>query len=719
MGYTDCRRSKKSMKQLFLNVSDGSMKLIDQPMPTVKENMALVESLYTVVSAGTERGLASFGGKNLIQKALERPDQVKKVMEKLSTDGIVTTIESAFNKLAEPMPMGYSGVGRVIACGKGVTEVQAGDLVAMVGTAYHCEINRVSRTMLTKVPEELTDYRQAAFCALGGIALEGIHQAEVVPGETVAVIGMGLVGQIVCRILNAYGCDVIGYDVVDKTMPGTRLKAFINSGDDNAADMTKALTRGRGVDKVIITAATNSNAPMDLAAAIARDRGIICMIGVTQMNIDRRPYYERELSFRIARSYGAGRYDSTYEQKGIDYPIGYVRFTEGRNIEEFVRLLAQGRISLADIITHEIPFEKAAEAYEMITKNPNHERYIGVLLKYDENDTKWQSRIENPKAKRAASGEKIRLGLIGAGNFVRSTMLPIMKETRLFEFRGLATTGGVGGAQANDGTPFGYTTNNYQELLSDPEIDLIAVSTQHNSHAKFVIEALKAGKNVYCEKPLCLTLDELTAIKEAYEQSEGELFVGLNRRHAPLIQQIKREMKTDQIPAVYDFIGNAGFIPKDHWVHDEAAGGGRILGEACHFVDLIQYLDGSHLEDLTVTAASNNAYPMNDNVLITLRFASGAIGNIVYSSMGSKKYPKEQLRVLSNGSVYEMDNFIRLKKYGSTKSVKEKLKQDKGIYAEYEYICKVLRGQEKNMVIADAFRGQELLIKAMQKVKES
>ena len=695
------------------------MKLIDQPMPTVKENMALVESLYTVVSAGTERGLASFGGKNLIQKALERPDQVKKVMEKLSTDGIVTTIESAFNKLAEPMPMGYSGVGRVIACGKGVTEVQAGDLVAMVGTAYHCEINRVSRTMLTKVPEELTDYRQAAFCALGGIALEGIHQAEVVPGETVAVIGMGLVGQIVCRILNAYGCDVIGYDVVDKTMPGTRLKAFINSGDDNAADMTKALTRGRGVDKVIITAATNSNAPMDLAAAIARDRGIICMIGVTQMNIDRRPYYERELSFRIARSYGAGRYDSTYEQKGIDYPIGYVRFTEGRNIEEFVRLLAQGRISLADIITHEIPFEKAAEAYEMITKNPNHERYTGVLLKYDENDTKWQSRIENPKAKRAASGEKIRLGLIGAGNFVRSTMLPIMKETGLFEFRGLATTGGVGGAQANDGTPFGYTTNNYQELLSDPEIDLIAVSTQHNSHAKFVIEALKAGKNVYCEKPLCLTLDELTAIKEAYEQSEGELFVGLNRRHAPLIQQIKREMKTDQIPAVYDFIGNAGFIPKDHWVHDEAAGGGRILGEACHFVDLIQYLDGSHLEDLTVTAASNNAYPMNDNVLITLRFASGAIGNIVYSSMGSKKYPKEQLRVLSNGSVYEMDNFIRLKKYGSTKSVKEKLKQDKGIHAEYEYICKVLRGQEKNTVIADAFRGQELLIKAMQKVKES
>ncbi|MEZ3503010.1 MAG: bi-domain-containing oxidoreductase [Lachnospiraceae bacterium] len=707
------------MKQLFLNVKDGSVKLIRQPMPTVKENMVLVESLYTVVSAGTERGLASFGGKNLVQKALERPDQVKKVLEKLSTDGIVTTMESAFNKLAEPMPMGYSGVGRVISCGRGVTQVQAGDLVAMVGTAYHCEINRVSRTMITKVPRELTDYRQTAFCALGGIALEGIHQAEVIPGETVAVIGMGLLGHIVSRILNAYGCDVIGYDVADKSMPATRLKAFINSGDDHAADMSKALTRGRGVDKVIITAAANTNAPMDLAAAIARDRGIICMIGVTQMNIDRRPYYERELSFRIARSYGAGRYDTVYEEQGIDYPIGYVRFTEGRNIEEFVRLIVQGRADFSDLITHEIPFEQAADAYEMITKNPKHEHYIGVLLKYSDNEEKWKETVGSPKAKKSVSAEKVQIGLIGAGNFVRSTMLPVMKETGKFEFRGLATTGGTGGAQVNDRTPFAYTTNDYRKLLADPDIDLIVVSTQHSSHAKFVTEALNAGKNVYCEKPLCLTLEELEEIREAYKNSEGELFVGLNRRYAPLIRQIKKEMKTDQIPAVYDFIANAGFIPKDHWVQDEAAGGGRVLGEACHFVDLIQYLDGSELTELQVAAAGNNAYPMNDNVLITLKFASGAIGNIVYSSMGSKKYPKEQLRVLSNGCVYEMDNFIRLKKYGSTKSVKEKLKQDKGIRAEYEYIFKVLKGRIKNTSAADAFRGQELLIKAMQRVKEA
>ncbi len=705
------------MKQLFLNVKDGSVKLIDQPMPTVKENMVLVESLYTVVSAGTERGLASFGGKNLVQKAIERPDQVKKVLEKLSTDGLVTTMESAFHKLAEPMSMGYSGVGRVISCGTGVTKVQAGDLVAMVGTAYHCEINRVSRTMIAKVPEELKDYRQAAFCALGGIALQGIHQAEVIPGETVAVIGMGLVGQIVSRILDAYGCDVIGYDVVDKQMEGTRLLSFIHSDDDHAVDMTKSLTHGRGVDKVIITAAADSNAPMDLAAAIARDRGIICMIGVTRMNIDRRPYYERELSFRIARSYGAGRYDPVYEEKGIDYPLGYVRFTEGRNIEEFVRLLAQGRLNVSDLITHEIPFEQAADAYEMITKNPKQERYIGVLLKYSENKGKWQNKVPGAGKKTKVSGGKICLGLIGAGNFVRSTMLPVMKESGKYEFRGLATTGGVGGAQVNDAVPFTYTTNNYKELLADPRIDLIGVSTQHNSHARFIVEALEAGKHVYCEKPLCLTLEELERIKKAYESSRGELFCGLNRRHAPLICQIKKEMQTDQIPAVYDFIANAGFIPEDHWVHDENAGGGRILGEACHFVDLLQYLDGSELTELQITAADNPAYPMKDNVLISLKFASGAIGNIIYSSMGSKKYPKEQLRVLSNGAVYVMDNFIRLQKYGSTRAVKEKLEQDKGIRAEYEYMAQVLKGKRKNTAIQDAFRGQELLIKAMQKVK--
>jgi len=701
------------MKQLFLMVKDGSVKLIDTPAPTIKDNFVLVETLYSVVSAGTERSLASFGGKNLIQKALERPDQVQKVMEKMSTDGVLTTIESAFARLNEPMPMGYSGVGRVVAIGRGVTEVEVGDIVAMAGQAYHSEVNRVNKNLIVKIPDSMTDYRQGAFCALAGIALEGIHQAKVVPGETIAVIGLGLLGHITARILNAYGCDVIGYDIKDKSLSETRLKAFINSSDDNALDFTKSLTKGRGVDKVIITAAANSNDPMDLAAAIARDRGIICMIGVTQMNIDRRPYYEKELTFTIARSYGPGRYDSNYEERGVDYPIGHVRFTEGRNIEEFVRLISERRADFSDLITHEIDFEKADIAYEMITTNKKNEKYIGVLLKYSPNDTKWSSIVYNNAIKTKTDKKLISVGLIGAGNFSKNSLLPIMKDTGLYHLKALATTGGVGAAQAKEIYKFDYITNDYTNLLKDDDIDLIVISTQHNSHAKFIIEAFKAGKHVYCEKPLCLTIDELDRIEAAYRNSKGELFCGMNRRYAPLIQQIKSELSTDKIPAVYDYIANAGFIPEDHWTQDEKAGGGRIIGEACHFVDVIQYLDGSEMLSLGISFAQNEAYPKKDNAIITLRFESGAIGNIIYTSMGSKKYPKEQLRVFSNGKIFEMDNYIKIHKYGSVKKSKVKLKQNKGIKNEYEYIYNVVKGEVNNEVIKDAFMNHRMLIEGI------
>lgn len=698
------------MKQLFLMVNDGGVKLLDTPAPTIKDNTVIVETMYSVVSAGTERSLTSFGGKNLIQKALERPDQVKKVTGKMSTDGIVTTLEAAFNRLSEPMPMGYSGVGRVKFCGKGVTSVMPGDLVSMVGQAYHSEVNRVNKNLIAKIPKEVNDCRQYAFAALAGIALEGIHQAEVLPGETIAIIGMGLLGHITARILNAYGCDVIGYDIADKSSENTKLLAFVNSGDDSAQDLTKSLTKGRGVDKVIITAATNSNAPMDLAAAIARDRGIICMIGVTQMDIDRRPFYEKELTFKIARSYGPGRYDPSYEEAGNDYPIGYVRFTEGRNVEEFARLVSSGRLDLSDLITHEIPFENAELAYEMITSNKQKERYIGILLKYSENKEKWNVIVRNLSEKKKIKSNTIRIGLIGAGNFVKSTMLPTLKEMGQYSFRGLATTGGTYAAQVNEMFHFEYVTNDYRKLMEDESVDLIIVSTQHNTHAKFVVEALNAGKHVYCEKPLCLSLEELEKIKEAYEQSAGELFCGLNRRHAPMIEKIKKELKTDQIPAVYDYIANAGYIPDNHWTQDEKLGGGRIIGEACHFVDVIQYLDGSKIEDLKIVFAANPSYPMKDNALIMLRFESGAVANIVYTAMGSKKYPKEQLRVFSNGTVAEMNNYIGLSFYGSTKKEQSKLKQDKGFEKEYQYIAKVVTGEEKNNAINAVFESHQLIM---------
>lgn len=701
------------MKQLFLMVNDGSVKLIESPVPKVKENFVIVETLYSVVSAGTERGLTSFGSKNLIQKALERPDQVKKVVEKMSTDGILTTLDSAFTRLKEPMPMGYSGVGKVVDAGIGVTDICVGDLVAMAGQAYHSEVNRVNKNLITKIPDKMDDFRQGALCALGGIALQGIHQAKVEPGETIAVIGLGLLGHITARILDAYGCDVIGYDIKDKYLKGTNLKAFVLSDDENAEDITKSLTRGRGVDKVIITAAANSNDPMDLAAAIARDRGIICMIGVTEMNIDRRPYFEKELTFTIARSYGPGRYDSNYEEKGIDYPIGIVRFTEGRNLEEFIRLIADNRVDFSDLITHEIDFDNADKAYEIITTNKNNEKYIGILLKYPTREDKWLNRVNNKQQKSKVDTDKISVGLIGAGNFAKNTLLPIMKDTGLYHFKGLATTGGVGTSQAQDVFSFDYTTNNYKELIEDPAIDLIVVSTQHITHAKFIVEALNAGKHVYCEKPMCLTLTELDLIKASYEQSKGELFIGLNRRHAPLVKKIKKDLSTDKIPAIYDYIANAGFIPNDHWTQDEKIGGGRILGEAIHFIDVIQYLDGSELESIKVRFAMSDAFPKSDNALISLEFSSGAIGNIIYTSMGSKKYSKEQLRVFTNGQVYEMDNFIKMNQFGSIKNTKIKLRQDKGIKAEYLSISDVLKGKEENRSIKDTFISHRMLIEEL------
>lgn len=703
------------MKQLFLSVNDGAMSVVDTPAPTVKDNTVIIETLYSLVSAGTERSLTSFGGKNLVQKALERPDQVKKVTEKMSTDGIWTTMEAAFGKLKDPMPMGYTAVGKVTEVGRGVTDIAVGDIVAEVGQAYHAEVNRVGKNLVVPVPENITDIRQAAFSALGGIALEGIHQAEVVPGETVAVIGLGLLGQILSRILYAYGCDVIGFDVADKSLPKTKLKAFINSDDDSAAETVKSLTKGRGVDKVIITAATDSNAPIDLSEEITRDRGIICMIGVTRMNLDRRPFYQKELSFKIARSYGPGRYDSSYEEDGVDYPIGYVRFTEGRNVEEFLRLISTRRLDVTDLITHVIDFSDAAKAYEMITKNPRHEKYIGVLLEYKQNREKWDSVINNVKSgtKNKISKNQIVLGLIGAGNFARTTMLPNMRDTGLYHFKGLATTGGIASAQANEVFSFDYATNDYRKLFEDDDIDIIAVSTRHSSHAKFITEALEAGKNVYVEKPLCLTLDELNRIEDAYGKSNRELFVGLNRRYAPLIGTIRNELQTYKIPAVYNYIANAGYIPPEHWTQDESKGGGRIIGEAVHFIDTIQYLDGSEIREIKVSFAANPAYPKRDNAIITVRFQSGAAATIVYTSMGSKKYPKEQLRVFSNGAVYEMDNYVGLRKYGSSKKSEIKLKQDKGFAGEYRYIYDVLNGRKENESIHDALAAHRLLLEAV------
>lgn len=696
------------MKQLFLKVNDGEIITVETVPPVNKENHVIVQTLYSAVSAGTEKSLSSFGNKNLIQKAISRPDQVKTVLEKMSTDGILTTIDAAFNRLNDPLPMGYSGVGKILTVGKNVTNYNVGDIVSMAGQAYHSEINRVNKNLIAKIPSDVDDIKQYALCALGGIALQGIHQAKVVPGETVAVIGLGLLGHITARILNAYGCDVIGYDIANKELKGTRLKGFVLSNDPSALQTTLGLTNNKGVDKVIITAATSSNDPMDLAASITRDRAIICMIGVTNMNIERKPYYDKELTFTIARSYGPGRYDDNYEVKGIDYPIGYIRFTEGRNIEEFVRLLYTNRLDLKELITHTFDFEESEKAYELINENKNKEYYIGILLKYDSNE-KFAKNTINFTDKKTVNGNKIKVGLIGAGNFTRATIIPNMKKTGNFDFRALATTGGITTAQTLSNTKFDYVTNNYKELLDDIDIDLIVISTQHNSHAKFVIEALKKDKNVYCEKPLCLTSSELSEIETVYSNSKGNLFVGVNRRYSPMIQKIKKSIKPTS-SKIIDIIVNAGNIPSQHWTQDELIGGGRIIGEGIHFVDLAQCIDGSAIRNLDIKYLDDQNYPNKDNAIIAIQFESGSIANIIYTSMGNKKYPKEQIKVFSDGKVIEVNNFVKYSSFGTIHQKKTKLRQDKGILAEYKYIYEVLKGSRQNIHIKDIINNHKFLI---------
>jgi predicted dehydrogenase/threonine dehydrogenase-like Zn-dependent dehydrogenase len=703
------------MKQLFLKVNDGKIISIDTVPPINKDNHVIVETIYSAVSAGTERSLSSFGSKNLIQKAMSRPDQVKTVLEKMSTDGILTTIDAAFNRLKDPLPMGYSGVGRVIEVGRGVTNINVGDIVAMAGQAYHSEINRVNKNLLAKIPSHVQDLKPYALCALGGIALQGIHQAKVEPGETVAVIGLGLLGHITTRILNAYGCDVIGYDVIEKEVKGTELKGFILSNDESAYETTLGLTNNRGVDKVIITAATSSNDPMDLAAAIARDRGTICMIGVTKMELDRKPYYDKELTFTIARSYGPGRYDDNYEVKGIDYPIGYVRFTEGRNIEEFVRLLSTKKLNLDELLTHVFDFDKSDDAYELITENKNNENYIGILLKYKGN-VNLNNRLNINSEKRETRKDIINVGLIGAGNFTRATIIPNMKKSGKYHFKALATTGGISTAQAISNTKFEYITNDYKKLLLDSDIDLIVVSTQHNTHGKFVIEALMKDKNVYCEKPLCLTSKELEEIELAYKDSKGNLFVGVNRRFAPLTQKAKKSF-TPNSAKIIDIVVNAGYIPHNHWTQDEFIGGGRIIGEAIHFVDLAQTIDSSKIIDLEIKYVDHDGHIDKDNIFITMKLESGSIANIIYTSMGNKKYPKEQIRVFSDGKIIEINNFIKYIGYGMFKKGKIKLRQDKGIKSEYNYIYDVLRGKKNNNIIYNVLNNHRMLIREIEKVR--
>ncbi len=702
------------MKQLFMDVKTGNPLLMEVPAPQCKNGGILVETLYSLVSAGTEKSLLSFGRKGLLAKAKERPDQVRKVLDKIRSDGAITAIKAAFNKLDEPLPLGYSSVGRVIAKGIKAQGFEIGDLVACAGlTAGHAEVNYVPVNLVVKLPRDFERTELASFVALGSIAMQGIRQAGVTFGDSVAVIGLGLVGQLAVRILHSAGCRVIGIDINPATEQDAEgfLSAFIKSDDPSAAEKIRHFTVN-GCDAVIITAATESNQPIEMAAEIARDRATISMVGVTGMDIPRRPFYEKELTFKLSRSYGPGRYDSNYEDKGIDYPVGYVKWTEKRNMEEFIRLISEKKISLENLVTHTFEIDNAKDAYALITENPDNEKYIGVILRYPSREEKTGDTITLKNKFKKVEG-KIGVGIIGGGNFVRSTMLPNLTKIPDYELVAIATSGSSSSGQVTKKYPFRYATTDYKKLLQDPDIDLIVIATPHNTHAPLAVEVLDAGKHVYVEKPLAISMEQLEDVKAAYESNNQHLFVGFNRRHSPFAKFLKENLETDKYPCMIQYTVNAGTVLEDHWIQDPEVGGGRIIGEACHFIDFCVYLTGSTPKNISSThlnPISSNV--PSENVSINLEFDNGSVANIIYTSLGSKAFPKEQATVFCNGQVGKLDNFMEAAIHSEKgRSKIRKIDQEKGFRDEYAAMSMMIRFEDSTDP-SSVFHVSEWAIKA-------
>jgi predicted dehydrogenase len=688
------------MKQLLQNVSNGRAVVLDVPAPQCGRGEILVRVGASLVSAGTERMVIEFAEKNIFEKALARPDLVRQVLNKATREGVLSTIQAVRQRLDTELALGYSNAGEVIEVGQGVAEFQVGDRVACAGGGYasHAEIVRVPRNLAAKIPSVRSlrpeiDFEEAAFTTVGSIGLQGLRLAHLELGETVAVIGLGLIGLLVVQLAQAGGCTVIGMDIEEGRC---RLAEQLgcNATATDAQQMQAAVaagTEGKGVDAVLITAATHGNAPVELAGDIVRDRGRVVAVGAVGLQIPRKTYYEKELSVYISRSCGPGRYDPEYEEKGRDYPIGYVRWTENRNMQAFLQLMADGQLNVRDLITHRFPIEQADKAYELISGKLS-QSFVGVVITYPPSPS-CARRIElNPKS--VANGprvEQVTVGMLGAGNFANAILLPALKSLPTVSLVGLATASGATARAAAKRFGFRYCTSDDQELFRNPEINTIVVATRHHLHANQVIAALQAGKHVFCEKPLCLSEAELAAIVKAYEQAQSSnarpmLMVGFNRRFAPLAVQLHNFVRASAEPLVMNYRINAGFLPPTHWTQDPEQGGGRIIGEVCHFIDFLIWLVGKPAAFVHAVAIPNAGLYCDDNLIATIEFEDGSIGSITYVANGDKSFPKERLEVFGASSVAVLDDFrsLNLIRKGHTQTFRSRLRQDKGHRGEWE-----------------------------------
>ncbi len=699
------------MKQILQSLKSGLTEINDVPIPCVTSGCLLIKTSKTLVSAGTERMLVEFGKAGWIEKARLQPDKLKMVLDKIRTDGLHPTIESVYNKLDQPLPLGYCNVGVVSQTGSGITNFASGNRV--VSNGKHAEVVNVPVNLCAKVPDNVSD-EQASFTVLGAVALQGIRLVKPTLGETVVVIGLGLIGLMTVQLLRANGCRVLGLDFESNKL--SLAKKFgaevVDISKQDPIVVANIFSRGRGVDAVIVTTSTTSNEPIHQAAQMCRKRARIILVGVTGLKLSRDDFYKKELTFQVSASYGPGRYDSNYEEKGQDYPVGFVRWTEQRNFEAVLDMMSAGLLDVKSLISHQFNINEAKEAYEIIY---NSKSSLGILLSYPGVEITKSSRkvlLSNKKNFKEIKNEKLiqrpNISFIGSGNYATSVLIPAFKTAGV-NLCSVASNTGVSSVYAGKKYGFEAATTDTNSLFEKDKSDAIVIATRHNSHARFTLEAFQANKHVFVEKPLCLTLDELNEIKNSYLPSKI-LMVGYNRRFAPQVQKIKSLLSKVKGQKSMIMTVNASAISKDHWTQDLEIGGGRIIGEACHFIDLIRYLVGESITsyELQIMQAS-----IPDTVSIQLKFADGSIGTIHYFSNGPKSFPKERLEIFAEGGVLQLDNFRNLKGFNWQGFNKMNLwRQDKGQKACVKaFINSIAKGSENPIPVEEIFEVSEVSIK--------
>ena len=688
------------MKQVLQNAKTGEVSVMDVPAPVIRAGHVLVRAAASLISAGTERSSVEAAQKNLITRAIEQPHLVKQALDKARTEGVGRTINAIRGKLASFMALGYSAAGTVIDFGDEVNGFRVGDRVACAGVGYasHAEVLSVPQNLCVRMPE-VVRFESGAFATVGAIALQGVRLAELTLGESVVVIGLGLIGQLTVQLLNAHGCRVFAIDIDEKKIDlAKQLGAYDGCApDDDAKRRVLEWSRGRGADAVLITAGTSSNEPVELAGEISRAKGRVIVVGAVGLNIPRKPYYDRELTFRISMSYGPGRYDREYEERGHDYPIGYVRWTEGRNIEAFLDMIAAGKIDVGSLITHRFKVEEAERAYELITSSEPH---VGVLLEYEPTRP-----IEEPiqlSSKPTKTEKVVRIGLIGAGDYAKAMLLPKFKQFGA-EFQSITTASGVSARSVGDQYGFRFCVSGTDEVLNDPEVNLVVIATRPASHGELTGRALEAGKHVFVEKPLATTDEELDGILAA-AMSGGALMVGFNRRFSPLARAAQEFFASRQTPLSISYRVNAGHFSPNHSIHDPREGG-RIVGEVCHFIDFVHFLTSSLTTRVFAEsiAGRNSELTDEDSVFITLRLADGSNASIAYLAEGDKSLPKERIEIFSGGRSFVIDDFRSATAHENGRKKITKLReQDKGQRDEIRAVMSVvLEGKPAPIALED------------------